>query len=424
MHKSQVQGRVMAAIVAAGVLLAACTPVEHDPHASHPLIQSLKPAVPQVSIVTDGGLPIDEKRTYVPGRVEIDGMGAFESYDGPMEIRGRGNSTWTVGMLRGKKPYRLRLETAAELLDLPAERNWILLANYLDPTLMGNVIAFATAHLLDMPFTQHMIPVELFVNEEYMGSYLFTEHKEVKPNRIDVGDTGVLLELDTNFDEDFQFVSDLFDLPVMIQHPELDALSETEANEAAEDIEANFLTFERAVAGIEGELSELFDREAFAKYMVVFQLTANRELNHPKSVYMYSIDGGPYHMGPIWDFDWAYGYNSTNRLPFVNPRNELLLDGPSHLGGAFFTALMEDPDLRTAFKEEWEAFYEGQFPILLTYIEEYVALTRDAYSRDYVRWGDLPEQINRSADLDAELERILDWMTARADYINELVAGI
>ncbi len=390
----------------------------------HALLENMVRDVHRISITTEGHQPIISKQTYVRGVLNIEGGDGRFDYDGPLDIRGRGNSTWTYGLREGKKPYRVRLPAAASLMGLPAERNWILLANYLDGTLMGNVIAFATAQLLEMPFTHNMIPVELEVNGEYMGSYLFTEHKEVKPHRIDIGDNGVLLELDTNFDEPFKFASDVFNLPVMVANPDLEGMTDVQAALALEQIRDDFTRFEEAVSAGDpdgDDLGRLLDRQSLAKFMVVFKLTANRELNHPKSVYMYSVDGGPYNMGPIWDFDWAYGYNPSRGQAFVNPNAELLLGG-GYAGGEFFRALMLDPQVQSAFKEEWTAFYDGLFSTLLTYIEEYGSVIKESYERDYDRWHDKPEQFARVADFDAEVARIIDWMKARAAYINRVVA--
>lgn len=157
--------------------------------------------------------------------------------------------------------------------------------------------------------------------------------------------------------------------------------------------------------------------------MVVFQLTANRELNHPKSVYMYRLEGGPFQMGPIWDFDWAYGYNSANRLQFVDPTIELIQDSAA-AGSVFFAGLMEHKSLRDAFKHEWAAFREELFPTLIEYIWVYGAATHDAYARDYERWFSGPEQFARSSDFEEELSRIVAWMEARAVFIDSVAAGL
>ena len=91
-------------------------------------------------------------------------------------MKGRGNSTWGYP----KKPYRLKLNKKAEICGLGKAKNYVLLANHLDPTLMLNSVAFKIGRLLELPFTNHAIPVDVVLNGIYKGSYLLTEQIEVK----------------------------------------------------------------------------------------------------------------------------------------------------------------------------------------------------------------------------------------------------
>ena len=160
-------------------------------------------SLPHLYIETENNAvitPDGNKKTYVNASLVLVHGGETE-VDTTMRIRGRGNSTWLYGNLYGKKPFRMELDTAQELLGLPAARNWILLANIIDSSLMANAIAFEMAHMLELPFTHTMIPVEVTVNGEYQGNYMLTEHKEVMENRIAIGADGVLFEMDSHFDQ-------------------------------------------------------------------------------------------------------------------------------------------------------------------------------------------------------------------------------
>lgn len=85
------------------------------------------------------------------------------------EIRGRGNATWggMWGIDYPKKPYRLRFTEQIKVLGLPKARNWVLLAEYRDPSFMFNALAFEVAkNVLRMPYTNNYIHVHLIVNNE------------------------------------------------------------------------------------------------------------------------------------------------------------------------------------------------------------------------------------------------------------------
>lgn len=80
---------------------------------------------------------------------------------------------------------------------------------------MVNAIAFEAAHLLELPFTHTMIPVDVSVNGEYQGNYMLTEPKEVMKHCISIGEGGVLCEMDWHFHQPLcQFEDAAFELPI------------------------------------------------------------------------------------------------------------------------------------------------------------------------------------------------------------------
>lgn len=228
--------------------------------------------LPHLFIITENNAPVNSKDDYVQATIKLDGADIYEDYEGTTRIRGRGNSTWGMP----KKPYRLKLDNKASLLGLSAEKDWILLANYLDGTLMLNAVASKTAQLLEMPYTNTMIPVDVTLNGEYMGNYMFTEHKEVEKNRIDVTNGGILLELDTYFDEAWQFKSEHYELPVMIQYPELEDYLFEEATIERDRIMADFQILEDAVfdeSFPNNNYLDYIDANALVNYLIVYNLT-------------------------------------------------------------------------------------------------------------------------------------------------------
>ena len=110
-----------------------------------------------------------------------------------MEIRGRGNSTW---YLHPKKPYQMKLSDKAEVLGIPKDKKWIFLAEHSDKTLMRNKIAFEMGYLSKLDWTPKSEYAEVFVNNEYSGTYNISQKVEESSNRVNLGDTGYLLEID------------------------------------------------------------------------------------------------------------------------------------------------------------------------------------------------------------------------------------
>ncbi|MCK9291984.1 MAG: CotH kinase family protein [Bacteroidales bacterium] len=352
------------------------------------------------------------KENYITGYMEIDGKGKYDMYEGELEIKGRGNNTWTLP----KKPYRLKLTEKASLLDLPAYKDWVLLAEYLDGTMLYNSIPFKTGHLLDIPYTNHMFPVELTINGEYQGVYTFTENKDVGEDRIDIGADGVLLEMDSSLDEDWCFVSDKYELPVMIQNPKSKNITEELFNEIKDDFEQfEALLFEDDFPN--NEYLNYFDDLAFVNYMIVHQLTLNQEINIPRSTYINRPVGEKYNMGIIWDFDWGFGYSLTREHFDMSAVNAPLL-GNQKPGSLFFQRLMSDPHMKNLFKDRWNWFKTNKYKELKEYVSEYAFTIQPALAEDHALWGERGSTGNTEQDL----QKVLDWLDARVSYIDGYVS--
>jgi len=365
-------------------------------------------SMPHIYITTTNGVPVVSKDDYITATIKIEGNEAFKDYTGTTKIKGRGNSTWNYP----KKPYRLKLDKKAPLLGLEEEKDWVLLANYIDPTLMLNGVAMKAGQLLKMPYTNHIIPVDLTINGVDVGCYNFTEQVAVSENRINIADGGTLLELDSYFDEPWKFKSASFDLPVMVKYPDIKAQSELDA------IKTQFQTMESAIASPafpNNNYADYIDIDALVNYLIVYNLTDNEELNHPKSVYMYKEKNGKYKMGPLWDFDWAYGYEST-QVHFGSATRPPLWSNPEQ-GTSFFSKLLTDSRIRILYKQKWIAFKNNQLPQLIAYVGSTAALIENSQKKDYTIWH------QGSGDFKADTLKLLQWIQNRASYIDSYVAG-
>src|SRR5690606_10501052 len=90
--------------------------------------------LPTIHLFTDGK-SIESKEEYVDGKIKITkGLESEVLFEGITEIKGRGNSTWGMP----KKPYRIKMDEKAPLLGMPADKSWVLMANYGDQSLLRN----------------------------------------------------------------------------------------------------------------------------------------------------------------------------------------------------------------------------------------------------------------------------------------------
>ena len=144
--------------------------------------------IPVVYINTENGVKITSKEDYVNATMKIQGNDTYSDssilYDGEIEIRGRGNSTWGMP----KKPYKIKLDKKSNLFGMGKNKHWVLLANYSDPSLMRNTLAYNLSGAMEMP-QMETVWVDVVLNGEYVGNYQFCEQVKVdKNNRVSIFD--------------------------------------------------------------------------------------------------------------------------------------------------------------------------------------------------------------------------------------------
>ena len=123
------------------------------------------------------------------------------------QVKVRGN--WTTNY--EKKAFRIKFAEKQTLLGLndgAAMKNWVLLAEYKDASMLRDKTALAIANEIlsdDGLYAADAEFVEVYINEEYWGVYLLCEYQQVSINRVDVfepqkdymgTDIGYFLEFD------------------------------------------------------------------------------------------------------------------------------------------------------------------------------------------------------------------------------------
>ena len=368
--------------------------------------------VPRIDINTNTGEMISSKEYYLDATISIDGGGVYpDMAETPVQIKGRGNSSWDSWEW-AKNPYRLKFASKQKPLGMTNGKSWVLLANKQGGSMLSNAVGMKAAGLVGTAAANHIIPVELYINGNYRGNYNFTEKVGVSNNSIDVAneDSTALLELDTYFDETYRFRSAQYNLPVNIQFPDF---AEDPTMITQQMIETDFNNFMRRLKnGV--EISSLVDIEMLARYLLVTELIANFELHHPKSTYLYKEAIGSYNskfvFGPIWDLDWAYGYElnkqycttgaTSNYYTAVNMEARQWVNDLRYVSKA----------LDRTYYTVWTNFMENHLQELLDYCDDYFAYAEPSLQNNATQWGD-------GYDYATVTSNTKQWLERRANYV-------
>lgn len=408
--------------------------------------------LPKLRISTNDNLPIISKNEYITGQFELEDESST-IVSGDMEIRGRGNSTWQWP----KKPYRIKLAASTAILDMPASKHWILLANYADKTLMRNDLAFTLSGLMGFEYTVKHRYVELYINEQYDGVYQITEQIRLAQNRIDIEELkgtdeeltdttgGYLIELDfrmaTNFcinDADGTNVAnsetcldgvnleraDTFCVesahgmsPMCLKDPDdlQDPLKVGQkdyiGNYLAEMETALFSTdFADPILGYGAYL----DVDSVVNYYLINEFFKNVD-GGSTSFFMYKKRDGKLFFGPIWDFDLAMGSNY-----FVEGQNPI---GWATRTAPWFTRLFEDPAFVAKVKSKWADMKENDFfALLLQYGSHRAQWLSVKQQENFDRWpltGTLELWLADYSAFNVEVNQLLDWQRTRYGWMDQ-----
>ena len=356
----------------------------------------VKTGLPTVYVDTENGRAITSKEDYVSASLRIKGIGPYEDLEATTcDIRGRGNTTWWWP----KKPYLLKLGEKKSIFGMPKHKRWILLANFMDRTLMRNLVSMKVASLTKLDWTPGCVPVELVLNGQHMGSYLLIEQVRVDKKRVNVtemtpedndGDAvtgGYLLELDFHYDNEVQWVDphggnfqwgSNTGIPFGVKYPDSEDLTTPQLNYIQQYVyDAAEALYGAGFQDPEKGWRAWIDEESFIDYWIVFEVMGNHELGNPGSVYMHKDRGGKLVAGPCWDFDW--GILSYNTSPHARSG---LVNG----NAIWYARLFQDP----AFKAKVKARFEELLPELQKipdYMDECEKLLTESAKKNFAMWN-------------------------------------
>ena len=354
----------------------------------------VKTGLPTVYVDTEGGKGIYSKEEYVNASVKIRGTDKYESLGATScQIRGRGNTTWGWP----KKPYLIKLDEKQHIFGMHKHKRWVLLANFMDRTLMRNLVSMKVSSMTNLAWTPGCVPVELVLNGKHQGSYLLIEQVRVDNHRVNVtemtktdntGDAvtgGYLLELDFHYDNEVQWIDPHGynnqwgnGVPFAVKYPDPDDLTPQQqayikkyVSDAANALYGN--DFKDPVNGY----AKYIDVDSFIDYWIVFEVMGNHELSNPGSVFMHKDRGGKLVAGPCWDFDW--GVLSYKTSPQAQTG---LINGSA----IWYGRLRQDP----AFEAKLKARFEELLPKLETipaYMDECEALLTASAKLNFAMWN-------------------------------------
>ncbi|MDQ3108984.1 MAG: CotH kinase family protein, partial [Bacteroidota bacterium] len=256
----------------------------------------------------------------------------WNHYNGKIGIEMRGSSSQGFP----KKSYGLELWDVngnaidSSILGMPKESDWCLIANYTDKSLLNNSLSYYLSREMGW-YAPRWQFVEVVIDGQYMGVYLFTEKIKRDNNRVDIaklqptditGDDvtgGYIIKVDKSTASSGAGWTSSF-APAVAPNGQTiyfqyDYPSDVNIVPQQETyIQMYVDSFETALSGPNFAdtaigYAHYIDVNSFIDYFLVDEMAKNVD-GYRLSTYLYKdkrSNGGKLTIGPTWDFDIAWG---------------------------------------------------------------------------------------------------------------------
>jgi hypothetical protein len=422
--------------------------------------------IPLVVITTKNGETIkNEPKITTDMKIISNGVGKRNFISDPgniysgkigIEIRGRYSASLP------QKPYGFETRDAAgenlnvSLLGMPAENDWVLLANYNDKSFLRNVLAFEVFKKMGH-YAPRMRFCEVILNDEYKGIYLLGEKIKQDSGRVDIaklrpednsGDdlTGGYIIKNDYFTATDSWLSSFSPqnkpgakVYFVYHDPGADELSSVQKTY----IQGYINTFETILycqdfrAPVLGYKSYI-DVKSFADYFILGEISRNVDA-YKKSRFFFKDkerNGGLLHSGPPWDYDWAFRnlkencihMNQTNGSGWAYKINEC---AASPVPPSWEVRMLQDNEFSNLVNKR---YFELRKTILSKTeleksIDSVALLLEEAQERHFGKWNILginagtPEYGIQPLTYSGEIEKFKNWLDIRLAWLDANMEG-
>ena len=397
------------------------------------------------------------------------------AYDGALNhIKMRGNSSTTFK----KKNYQIKLENGENLMDMGKSKTWILTGNSRDKSLLRNQITLDMAMQSGLAYTPEHISAEVYINNQYMGVYLFGEKVMIDDDRVDIADLeaeneklndavekaaqvgpkkatkgqfkayklehdpadisgGYLVEFEsyaTRYKEEASAYHTTRSMTLVIKSPEY-------CSQAQMEYITGFMQgFENAIFSKDGidqesgrHYTEYVDLASLVNKYMVEEISKNYDGNNSSMFFYKPADSQSTvaYAGPVWDYDSSYG-------SYAQEYNKRVLDGSGFWINNdtskrfWWPALYKQEDFKVAVVAQYQATFKPMLEILLGMkqapegsvlqsLDDYAASLKDSAEMNFVRWPAMknPSTVaNTGHTFEMNIDYLRNFIEERYAFLN------
>lgn len=375
----------------------------------------------------------------------VDKNNTLEEFsDDKLDIKVRGNSTADPS----KRAYRLKFgkdekdKVTGELIkthkhDLMgggyAKRNWALLANCFDHSLIRNALTCELGKIIGMPFNPGYCFVDLVINGDYRGTYQVTDHPEVGSHRIDIDE-------DKDWYIEFQGRSDMLDEPYLnikdlprfsIKNPDYTDAADADKLAALKVKMEDWVKQWKSGFSYDASITQsdtkgwraYNDEDQLLKWFLETEITA--DYDGYMTIKAYRATDGKLFWGPVWDKDLAWdNYGDYTKTLGAALENASSIRYYVYNPGSG-TAILSDPRFVKRVYETYNKLVEdGLEQKLLDIVDQLHLRVNQTQQLNFEKWGITTvygglEKYHEWTDYAQYPEQLKTFITARLAFLKE-----
>ena len=444
----------------------------------------IETTLPLFQITTDVQI---ENEPKVPATLLIFENGTL-TFEHNIGIEYRGSTSYR---LSDKKSFGIEtwdengMDVDVSILGFPEEEDWILMGHVFrasseiifDPTLIRNYVGQELFRSMGN-YASRTKFVELIVNDEYMGVYVFMEKLKRDNDRIDVSGLepgevdaenitgGYILKIDktsggdvapnqplsyydNNWEDDARYSADIsfrsaygpdqsvldfepfrppyHDLQFMetyflYEYPKAEVISEPQK----EYIQDYIHEFETALLNDDftsetRTYTDYIDINSFVDYFILNELIRNID-SYRISTYLYKDRGGKLNMGPVWDLNIGYSdAGGPPRNDWIINYNDYIPQDP-WLVPFWWNRLLEDPQFVAVLQARWtslrsDALTTSSVTGLVQSTADFLVET-GAVQRNYDKWTGI------NVTYDTEVTIMINFLQDRLSWMDGAIENL
>ena len=408
---------------------------------------------PKMFISTNGQEIVDEPK--INAELTVSENKTDTNYKIGIEIRGSSSQMFP------KKSYGFETRSSdwqddidVNLGGFPAEEDWILYGPYSDKSLIRNKLTFDLSNSIGYKASKVKF-YDLYINNDYKGLYVLMEKIKRDENRVNItkleGDSvdgGYIIKIDkptgdgegcnTCYDDSFSFrstydengyLSDDSPIYFIYHYPKPEDIF----NNQKDHISSIINQFETVLASDNFDNADtgyqsIIDVDSFIDFFIINEITKNID-GYRLSTYINVDIDQKIKMGPIWDFNLAFGNadycDAANTQGWLYNFNSIC-PGDIWQVPFWWRRLMESVYFKQRLKDKWQLYrsttlsdvsIESQIDSYVDYLN-----SNNAIRQNFYKWPILGQYVWPNyfigATHDSEIDFLKGWISQRLNWMD------